>query len=121
MHRSFLFGVFGLIAPLALAAPSFLEPRQEIQPCKFNSSVNATCWDEKFNLFTDYYEHVPDGKERTFEFELKEVTMDPDGFPRKVLALNGQIPGPTINVTWGDTVGEFIPLSGAGSEDTRRR
>ncbi len=105
MYLSLITGVLGLLAPAALGAPStFIQERQD---CTFDSKLNPSCWKGKFNLQTSYYEETPEGKECPYTFELKNITMAPDGVPRTVIAVNGQIPGPTIECEWGDTVGEL--------------
>lgn len=40
----------------------------------------------------------------TYEFDITNTTMSPDGVERLVLAINGQMPGPAIKASWGDTV-----------------
>src|ERR1043166_3893488 len=41
---------------------------------------------------------------RTFELILRKITLAPDGFSRSLKTINGQYPGPTIEVTKGDRV-----------------
>jgi hypothetical protein len=40
----------------------------------------------------------------TYEFDITQTTLAPDGVERLVMVVNGQMPGPTINASWGDTV-----------------
>lgn len=41
-------------------------------------------------------------------FEVTNTTVSPDGIERIGLAVNGSIPGPTIEANWGDTVGKSL-------------
>ncbi|KAF2267368.1 laccase-1 [Lojkania enalia] len=51
------------------------------------------------------YSTVPDtGVTREFWFDVTNTTIAPDGVERIVLAVNGSVPGPTIEANWGDTV-----------------
>ncbi|KAK3381955.1 multicopper oxidase [Podospora didyma] len=103
MYWSSIVGALGLLAPLVLAAPSAqLDKRLD---CKFNSATDPTCWDDNFNLETNYYETGPKtGKVHTYDFVITNITVSPDGIERTALAINGQIPGPAITANWGDTI-----------------
>jgi FtsP/CotA-like multicopper oxidase with cupredoxin domain len=94
-------GALSVIAPFALAVPSTPDKRQD---CEFHPRKNPTCWKGTYNLQTNYYKEAPPGQIREYTFELKNITISPDGFDRTVLAINGAIPGPTIFAEWGDTV-----------------
>ncbi|KAJ5115081.1 hypothetical protein NUU61_000840 [Penicillium alfredii] len=72
-------------------------------PCEGNTPQNRQQWCEH-DIHTDYTTTIPDGATREFWFELDQGILSPDGRPRWVLAINGSIPGPTIEVNWGDTV-----------------
>jgi len=51
------------------------------------------------------YTHVAVGKIVTFNWEIGWVSRNPDGLlARPVVAINGQFPLPTVNVTLGDQV-----------------
>ena len=91
MQWASVLAALGACAPAVLAAPA---------ACQFDSLKHPECWG-KFNLETNYYDTGPEtGKEVPVTFELKEIDLTaeqaPDGVPRKALAINGQIPGPTI-------------------------
>ncbi|SRR6266498_2269611 len=43
-------------------------------------------------------------KTNTFDFTIEKVTLDPDGFTRQLSTVNGQYPGPTIEVNKGDRI-----------------
>lgn len=52
-----------------------------------------------------YYDVVPKtGVTREYYFDIQEVTVAPDGYSRTAVAVNGSIPGPTIQADWGDHV-----------------
>jgi FtsP/CotA-like multicopper oxidase with cupredoxin domain len=99
----------GLLARVAFAAPSPLvhEEKRQTPGCQFNSAETPECWDGVFNLNSNYYEERPQGKEKEFFFELTTMNMAPDGVNKTVMAVNGQIPGPTIEANWGDTISEL--------------
>jgi hypothetical protein len=107
-----LAGAFALLATGAVAAPPSSGKRAD---CKFDSFNSPTCWDGVYDIKTNYYTQGPKNdpkKPRTYNFKLTNITVAaPDGVPRSVLAINGQIPGPTIYAEWGDTVGNFCSLN----------
>src|SRR6266487_5870398 len=43
-------------------------------------------------------------KTNTFDFTIEKVTLAPDGFTRQLSTVNGQYPGPTIEVNRGDRI-----------------
>ncbi|KAH7099823.1 laccase [Auriculariales sp. MPI-PUGE-AT-0066] len=63
------------------------------------------CWDGTYNINTNYYSDGPrTGNVVEYNLSIQNITLAPDGRERQVLAINGQIPGPTIVANWGDTV-----------------
>ncbi|KAK3307155.1 laccase 2 [Chaetomium strumarium] len=76
---------------------------QEEPPCA-HSADTRRCWGN-YSIDTNYYEVVPDtGVTREFWFVVENVTMAPDGYEQPVIVVNRSIPGPTIEVDWGDQV-----------------
>lgn len=76
---------------------------RQTKPC-VNSPTNRGCWGD-YDLSTNYYDTVPDtGVTREYWLEVTNTTLAPDGVERIVLAVNGTLPGPTIEADWGDTV-----------------
>ncbi|KAF2736345.1 laccase [Polyplosphaeria fusca] len=72
--------------------------------CK-NGPDSRHCWTGDFTLDTDMDERWPDtGKTVTYNFEITNTTLSPDGVPRMMYVVNGQYPGPTIYANWGDTI-----------------
>jgi len=64
--------------------------------CAGNNATSRSEWCD-YNLQTDYYNDYPDtGVVRSYTFNIQNITLSPDGVPRMVQAINGQIPGPTI-------------------------
>jgi FtsP/CotA-like multicopper oxidase with cupredoxin domain len=58
-----------------------------------------------YDINTNYYEDTPiTCNVVTYEFELTNTTFSPDGIERLGLVVNGQMPGPAIKASWGDTV-----------------
>ncbi|KAK0622732.1 laccase 3 [Immersiella caudata] len=106
MVLSSVIGAFALFAASAIAAPSSASQLDRRQDCTFKPATSPECWDGVYDLKTDYYTQGPKTKDvRTYDFKITNVTtLAPDGVPRTVLAINGQIPGPTIWANWGDTI-----------------
>lgn len=72
--------------------------------CSGNTPDNRAVWCQ-YSIDTDYESIVPDtGVTREYWFDVNEVTLAPDGFPRPVMAVNKTIPGPTVYADWGDWV-----------------
>ncbi|KAF2102300.1 hypothetical protein NA57DRAFT_35573 [Rhizodiscina lignyota] len=75
-----------------------------ISTCTGNSASDRSTWCD-FSIDTDYYSDGPTtGETVEYWFEITNTTASPDGVERIVLAVNGSIPGPTIEANWGDTV-----------------
>ncbi|KAG0155954.1 hypothetical protein PDIDSM_3127 [Penicillium digitatum] len=75
-------------------------------PCAGNTPNDRSVWCN-YSIDTDYEDVVPDtGVTREFWFEVKEVTLSPDGFmtPRLAMTINGTLPGPPLVADWGDWV-----------------
>ena len=112
MILSSIAGAFALLSTGVAAAPSSsqFDSRADCSGKKFHSFDAPNCWDGVYDLSTNYYTQGPKSDPKTpriYNFELTNITIAPDGVPRSVLAINGQIPGPTIFADWGDTVGMF--------------
>ncbi|KAG8415838.1 hypothetical protein J3459_014043 [Metarhizium acridum] len=74
------------------------------EACTGNSATNRTQWCD-YSVATDYSTTVVDTSvTREYWLELTDVSVDPDGFSRSAIAVNGSIPGPTLFADWGDTV-----------------
>lgn len=72
--------------------------------CTGNTPTTRDEWCD-YNIHTDYTTVVPETNvTREYWFNLKQVTVSPDGRPRMALAINGSVPGPTIEANWGDNV-----------------
>ncbi|OCK84645.1 multicopper oxidase [Lepidopterella palustris CBS 459.81] len=57
------------------------------------------------DISTNYYNFVPKTCNTVYyTFDITNTTVAPDGITREALLVNGQMPGPTIEVNWGDTV-----------------
>lgn len=75
-------------------------------PCAGNTPNDRSVWCD-YSIDTDYENVVPDtGVTREYWFEVKEVTISPDGFipPRLAMTINGTLPGPPLVADWGDWV-----------------
>ncbi|KAJ5267743.1 hypothetical protein N7478_010551 [Penicillium angulare] len=78
--------------------------RQKRDVCSGNSADDRQTWCN-YDVSTNYYEVVPEtGVTREYYFDIQEVTVAPDGYSRTAIAVNGSIPGPTIQADWGDHV-----------------
>lgn len=78
--------------------------RPSATPCPGNTPNNRAKWCE-YRIDTDYESVAPDtGVAREYWFDVDELTLAPDGYPRPVMAINKTIPGPTVFADWGDWV-----------------
>lgn len=88
-----LFSLLPLVS-LVAGAPS-VETREPSKRC-VNSAEDRSCWGD-YDLSTNYYDVVPDtGVTREYWFNIVNTTASPDGVEKMVLAVNGSVPGPTI-------------------------
>ncbi|KAL3469804.1 laccase [Aspergillus californicus] len=72
--------------------------------CDGNTATTRQEWCD-YDIYTDYTTTIPNtGVTREYYFNLEQITASPDGRERFALAINGSIPGPTIEANWGDTV-----------------
>ncbi|EXJ89106.1 hypothetical protein A1O3_02170 [Capronia epimyces CBS 606.96] len=70
-----------------------------------NGPLTRQCWGNGFSIATNYDSTWPNtGKVVQYHLEVTNTTMALDGVPRRVYAINGQYPGPTIRASWGDTL-----------------
>lgn len=100
-----------LLLSLTVAAPAPALEISEIETraaSTCNTPSNRACWTDDFNLQTDYETSTPPaGSNRTFNWELTErdnfETADGRILP-KVMLVNGQFPGPTLQADWGDEI-----------------
>lgn len=70
-----------------------------------NSPTTRSCWTNGYSVSTDQDQKYPDtGNTVTYNFEITNTTLSPDGFSRDMLVVNGQYPGPVITANWGDTI-----------------
>ncbi|KAK8251226.1 laccase-1 precursor [Phyllosticta capitalensis] len=72
--------------------------------CLFSRHARE-CWRDNFNILTDFDQEFPQSSNVvTYDLEITNITLAPDGFERLVLAVNGQYPGPVLQADWGDTM-----------------
>ncbi len=76
-----------------------LQPRQSCE----NSPSNRSCWGN-YDIGTDYYSTIPDGKDVEVWLYAQQGPCAPDGYNRTCMTFNGTIPGPAIIADWGDTL-----------------
>jgi len=77
-----------------------------------HSSTDRACWSNGFDISTDSEKSWPNtGKTVSYNLEITNTTMSPDGTPVTVFAVNGQYPGPTITADWGDTLSVTVKNS----------
>ncbi|KAJ5885193.1 hypothetical protein N7495_009703 [Penicillium taxi] len=78
--------------------------KRSFDSCLGNTPETRQQWCN-YDINTDYTTTTPDtGVTREFWLELDQVYIAPDGRTRWTLAFNGSVPGPTLEVNWGDTV-----------------
>lgn len=101
-----------LLLSLSTAAPAPALEVSEIETraaSTCNTADNRACWTDDFNIQTDYETSTPPAgsSPRTFNWEITErdnyETADGRVLP-KVMLINGQFPGPTLQANWGDDV-----------------
>ncbi|KAK1955884.1 multicopper oxidase [Colletotrichum sublineola] len=107
MFSTFLSSSLGavLLSSLAQANPiRSVEPRQAA--CGSHGPGNRACWNGNFDINSDFEILTPpQGKLRTFDFTLSNLTdIAPDGVHKPAMLINNQFPGPTIEADWGDFV-----------------
>ena len=54
---------------------------------------------------------------RPYTFVIERGFKAPDGVNKSVIMINGQIPGPTIEANWGDTVQVTVTNNITGPEE----
>ncbi|KAF2097731.1 hypothetical protein NA57DRAFT_40734, partial [Rhizodiscina lignyota] len=58
-----------------------------------------------YDVSTDSYQFTPKTcKVVEYTFTVTDETVSPDGISRPAMLVNGQLPGPAIEASWGDTV-----------------
>ncbi|OQO04135.1 hypothetical protein B0A48_10745 [Cryoendolithus antarcticus] len=74
-------------------------------PTCTNGPTTRNCWQGTFSIDTDFDTNWPTtGRTVSYDFDIRNTTMSPDGHARQVLAINNQYPGPTIYANWGDMI-----------------
>ncbi|CAI7588021.1 unnamed protein product [Penicillium palitans] len=72
--------------------------------CSGNTASDRQSWCN-YDVSTNYYDVVPTtGVTKEYYLNIEDVTVAPDGYSRAAMAVNGSIPGPTIEANWGDNV-----------------
>ncbi|KAF2799928.1 multicopper oxidase [Melanomma pulvis-pyrius CBS 109.77] len=93
-----------LVAAVAAVPTPEAAPLTSRAVCAGNTAADRSVWCD-YSIDTDYYAEVPDtGVTVEYWLEITNITIAPDGFERVVLAINGSVPGPTIEANWGDTL-----------------
>lgn len=71
-------------------------------PCQGQSGSLPYCGGD---VNTNHYQFTPKTCRKVYyEFDITNGTVAPDGIERIAFLVNGQMPGPTIEANWGDTV-----------------
>jgi FtsP/CotA-like multicopper oxidase with cupredoxin domain len=82
-------------------------PQQKRAACAGNDANTRTQWCD-LNIGTDYYSVTPDtGNVVTYDWEITSFLSTANqlnGIQKPVMAVNGQVPGPTIIANWGDEI-----------------
>jgi hypothetical protein len=87
------------------STPSSANTTSSVTPNCVNGPTSRGCWGNGFNINTDREVSWPNtGNTVSYTFHIQNITLSPDGTPKQVLAVNGQIPGPTIEANWGDMI-----------------
>ncbi|KAI1432537.1 multicopper oxidase-domain-containing protein [Xylaria sp. CBS 124048] len=109
MRSSILFSgiLAGLFASPSQCAPSSPNEFEARDSASCNTPSTRSCWLPGYDINTDYEVKTPPGVVRTFDWEVSEHDdwTGPDGRVKsKVMLINDQFPGPTLEANWGDTV-----------------
>lgn len=71
-------------------------------PCEGQPGLDQFCG---YTVDDNSYEVMPKTcRTVEYNFEITNQTVAPDGIPRIGLVINGQMPGPKIEASWGDTI-----------------
>lgn len=92
------------ILPSSPLSPALPSSSGASLACLGNTANTRDKWCT-YDINTDYTTVVPETNvTREYYFNLEHVTVAPDGRARSAIAINGSIPGPTIEANWGDEV-----------------
>ena len=70
-----------------------------------NPLPNGFPWSTDTAFNTNYYTSSPStGVTRSYTFNVSRLTLQPDGFSKDMIVVNGAFPGPTIEANWGDWI-----------------
>jgi hypothetical protein len=92
-------------SPTSSTPTSSTRPPAATEPTCTHGPTSRGCWTGAFDIDTDFDRNWPvTGRTVSYDLTVTNTTLAPDGFRRRVLAVNGQYPGPTIYANWGDTI-----------------
>lgn len=79
-------------------------PYEALPEGKCNTAGDRSKWCDGQSINVDAYTAgYKSGKTCSYDFTITNTTLDFDGSgPKLALAINGQVPGPTIECNWGD-------------------
>ncbi|KAF2644460.1 hypothetical protein P280DRAFT_465791 [Massarina eburnea CBS 473.64] len=121
----YLLALTGIPLVSSLSVPNRFKPRDASPgftchiPDGFefcNSESNRQCWlrnkatGKEYNIHTDYEDDFPEGIERTYNLEVTEADVSPDGFVKRAQVIKrveeatARYPGVLIEACWGDTL-----------------
>ncbi|MCJ1439505.1 hypothetical protein MMC27_008899 [Xylographa pallens] len=88
--------------PAALKEQFTLPSNNNDQGC-VNSPQRRDCWQDEYNIHTDYEKHVPyTGVTRKYTLVITNAPWSGDGYTDEGMLINGSYPGPVIEANWGD-------------------
>lgn len=101
---AFIIACFGTALPLTLLALSLdLQGRPESSPLEIALSASLRRPDEDYVLDPNWDFGAPN-QVRTYDWIIVDKEGDPDGVAKPMMTINGQFPGPLIEVNEGDVV-----------------
>ncbi|WVW85346.1 hypothetical protein I302_107384 [Kwoniella bestiolae CBS 10118] len=92
-----------LVLTQGASIPSQGYPRGSIDR-KVSRADNTAYFDPKNLVLSSDFEVTNVPKTREYWFEIGTATANPDGYTRQIYTVNGQFPGPLIEVNYGDTL-----------------
>ncbi|KAI1460497.1 putative multicopper oxidase [Annulohypoxylon moriforme] len=104
MIATFIIACFGTVFPLTFLALSLdLQGRSEPSPLEIALGASLRRPDEDYVLDPDWDFGAPN-QVRSYDWIILDKEGDPDGVVKPMMTINGQFPGPLVEVNEGDVV-----------------
>ncbi|KAI0889416.1 putative multicopper oxidase [Annulohypoxylon maeteangense] len=115
INVAFIISCFGTVFPLTLLALSLdLQGRSEPSPLEIALGAPLRRPDEDYVLDPEWDFGAPN-QVRTYDWIIVDKEGDPDGVVKPMMTINGQFPGPLVEVNEGDVVEVNVQNSAVNS------